>query len=76
MKKVLCRLLFRILGWKMRGEIPSMKKYIVITAPHTSNWDFFIGRCFAYIHDIKASELGYKQTPNPIRFEDCFPRAV
>jgi len=57
MKKVLCRLLFRIFGWKMRGDIPSMKKYIVITAPHTSNWDFFIGRCFAYIHDIKAKYL-------------------
>ena len=25
---------------------------------------------------LKASRSPYKQTPNPIRFEDCFPRAV
>lgn len=37
-------LLFKIMGWKTEGTFPSdLKKYIVAVAPHTSNWDFFIG---------------------------------
>lgn len=37
-------LLFRLMGWKIRGVFPAdLKKYIVAVAPHTSNWDFIIG---------------------------------
>ncbi|MBC8265766.1 MAG: 1-acyl-sn-glycerol-3-phosphate acyltransferase [Flavobacteriales bacterium] len=43
--------------WKIIGRIPEIKKYIVISAPHTSNWDFLIGRCFAYILEIKPKYL-------------------
>lgn len=33
-----------LLGWTIEGEIdPSLKKYVIIVAPHTSNWDFLIG---------------------------------
>lgn len=32
--------IMQILGWKTRGELPSLKKYVLIGAPHTSNWDF------------------------------------
>ncbi|MDQ3234566.1 MAG: 1-acyl-sn-glycerol-3-phosphate acyltransferase [Pseudobdellovibrionaceae bacterium] len=34
--------LLRLAGWQVVGELPSHKKYIVIIAPHTSNWDFFV----------------------------------
>jgi 1-acyl-sn-glycerol-3-phosphate acyltransferase len=27
-------------GWKIRGETPEARKYVIIAAPHTSNWDF------------------------------------
>lgn len=34
-------LLFRLTGWKIVGEIPkTIRKAVVIAAPHTSNWDF------------------------------------
>ena len=33
------------------------EKCIVISAPHTSNWDFFIGRCYAYIIGISPKYL-------------------
>jgi 1-acyl-sn-glycerol-3-phosphate acyltransferase len=33
----------KILGWQIVGELPKAKKYIIIVAPHTSNWDFFLG---------------------------------
>lgn len=32
----------RLLGWKFEGELPPDEKLVIIGAPHTSNWDFFI----------------------------------
>jgi 1-acyl-sn-glycerol-3-phosphate acyltransferase len=33
--------IFRLLGWKLKGEIPAgLNKCVIIGAPHTSNWDF------------------------------------
>lgn len=41
--QLLSRLLLRVLGWKITGQRPDVKKYVMIAAPHTSNWDFFYG---------------------------------
>lgn len=30
-------------GWRIEGELPNIRKAIVPVAPHTSNWDFFVG---------------------------------
>lgn len=31
-------------GWKVRGSVPpTLRQFVVIVAPHTSNWDFFVG---------------------------------
>jgi hypothetical protein len=30
----------KMLGWRIEGEIPDVKKFVIIAAPHTSNWDF------------------------------------
>lgn len=32
--------LFRVKGWQVEGRAPDMPKFIVVGAPHTSNWDF------------------------------------
>ncbi|MGF1584747.1 MAG: lysophospholipid acyltransferase family protein [Bacteroidales bacterium] len=40
------KLILKIMGWKQMGVLPDLKKYIVIAAPHTSNWDYVIGRLF------------------------------
>ncbi len=45
--------IFHSLGWKAEGDIPpEIKKYIIIAAPHTSNWDFFYGRLFFFMKGI------------------------
>jgi 1-acyl-sn-glycerol-3-phosphate acyltransferase len=45
--KKLASFIFHLLGWKSVGEIPSdIKKYIIVAAPHTSNWDFVYGMLF------------------------------
>lgn len=34
------RLYLKLNGWRVVGPPPDIKKYVVIAAPHTSNWDF------------------------------------
>jgi 1-acyl-sn-glycerol-3-phosphate acyltransferase len=45
MKRWIYKLIFlKILGWKIEGHTDNFpKKYLIVVAPHTSNWDFFIG---------------------------------
>ncbi len=30
-------------GWRIEGNLPNLRKFVLIVAPHTSNWDFVIG---------------------------------
>jgi 1-acyl-sn-glycerol-3-phosphate acyltransferase len=32
--------LLKITGWQTEGAIPQIPKFVMIAAPHTSNWDF------------------------------------
>ena len=49
----LARIIFRVMGWKPAGKRPSLTKYVIIAAPHTSNWDFLYTLCLAFILEIK-----------------------
>ncbi len=57
MKRLLSKLIFKLNGWKIVGSLTYPKKCLVIAAPHTSNWDFLIGRCYAYIIGVKPKYL-------------------
>lgn len=35
--------LFTRIGWRFDGTMPDIPKFVVIVAPHTSNWDFIVG---------------------------------
>ena len=35
------RLLLKMGGWKLVGELPDLDKAVFVAAPHTSNWDGF-----------------------------------
>ncbi len=50
--------IFRALGWKIDGELPDLSKFVIIGAPHTSNWDFFLFLAAVYAFDVKMSFLG------------------
>ena len=44
---------FQVLGWKFVGEIPcSIKKAVLVVAPHTSNWDGFYGLLFCFVKQL------------------------
>ena len=57
MKRLLSKLIFKLNGWKIVGPYAYPKKCLVIAAPHTSNWDFLIGRCYAYIIGVNPKYL-------------------
>lgn len=44
-------LFYDLWGWKVSGEMPSLSKYLIVFAPHTSNWDFLVGLLFRKITD-------------------------
>lgn len=54
MWRTICKLLFRLSGWKaIKGVIPH-KKAIIIGVPHTSGWDFVLSCLEEDIRPIKA----------------------
>ncbi|MDR0988780.1 MAG: 1-acyl-sn-glycerol-3-phosphate acyltransferase [Prevotellaceae bacterium] len=47
MIKSICRFIyFRLLGWSIQVTLPEVDKCVICVAPHTSNWDLFIGKLF------------------------------
>ena len=35
----LARLVLHLAGWHLEGQIPNLPRFVVVGAPHTSNWD-------------------------------------
>lgn len=47
-----------VLGWKIIGRPPVADKYVLIAAPHTSNWDFPLMLLFAMALGFRPSWVG------------------
>ena len=59
--KFIFRLIWWSMGWKINGNVPNTeKKYIIIVAPHTSNFDFIIGVLVRGILGFNSKYLGKK----------------
>ncbi|MGB5379200.1 lysophospholipid acyltransferase family protein [Muriicola sp.] len=57
--RVLSKLIFfKLMGWKLIGPFPEIKKCVVIVAPHTSWVDFFIGLLVRSIVNIEINFIG------------------
>ena len=53
---------FNVSGWKIVGTVPlSIKKAVVIAAPHTSNWDFLYALAVFRILNLKVYYLAKKE---------------
>ncbi len=40
-QKLISKILYSVMGWKVGKNIPAdIKKCVIVAAPHTSNWDF------------------------------------
>jgi 1-acyl-sn-glycerol-3-phosphate acyltransferase len=50
-------IVYRCFGWRTEGKKPASPKYVVIAAPHTSNWDFFFTVCLAFIYRLNPQMM-------------------
>lgn len=50
--------LLKVTGWQVKGELPNCPKMVIAVAPHTSNWDFFLGIAVLFYLRIKIRFLG------------------
>ena len=55
MKKFFASLFLRLTGWSVEGQRPAAQKYVLIAAPHTSNWDLAYLVAVAVMLDEKVS---------------------
>ncbi len=54
----LARLILRLCGWRLVGAPPATRHYVVIAAPHTSNWDFPLTLLMAWAAGMDIRWLG------------------
>lgn len=48
----------RAAGWQMQGERPALDQYVIIAAPHTSNWDMPFMLAMAFVYDVPLGWMG------------------
>ncbi len=65
MRKLAKFLYFKVFGWEIVGNKnfskDIIKKAVIIAAPHTSFYDFFVGICLRKIVDVKTNFIGKKE---------------
>ena len=42
------RFLLPLVGWSVEGDLPDVPQFVLVVAPHTSNWDVPVGLLCAY----------------------------
>ena len=57
----LFRVSLRVLGWRVMGQLPDIPKFVIIGAPHTSNWDFVMFLALAFILKGDLRYMGKKE---------------
>lgn len=56
----IARCILFVLGWTFMANSQIVPKYVVIAAPHTSNWDFFYTMLVAFALRLKVYAMGKK----------------
>jgi 1-acyl-sn-glycerol-3-phosphate acyltransferase len=49
-----------VLRWRAAGVAPDARRFVVIAAPHTSNWDFFYGMLLIWWFGLPFRWIGKK----------------
>ena len=61
MLKILSRIILKLLGWHIDVTLPEEKKFVIIGAPHTTNWDLPIGLLCFWSVSVHITWVGKKQ---------------
>ena len=52
------RMFLRLTGWQPEGERPAAARFVLIAAPHTSNWDLAFLLALARVFGVRVSWMG------------------
>lgn len=74
----ICTLYLFLAGWKMKGDWPNLNKFVLVAAPHTSNWDGINMLAAAAYYRVPLRWMGKKSlTTGPfgwlVRALGCIP---
>ena len=58
LSRALGRAALRLAGWRIEGVVPRLPRFVVIVAPHTSNWDFLVGVAAMFALGLRVHFLG------------------
>ncbi len=73
MLRIITTLLFKLCGWKQVGQMPpTIKKCVLVAAPHTSNMDFVFARAYFYKMKIPIKYLIKKEWADFFLFRKMF----
>jgi 1-acyl-sn-glycerol-3-phosphate acyltransferase len=60
--KFVAKFIFWLIGWKVDPAPPEgIQKCVIAVGPHTSNWDFILGRLAFYQYGVKGRYLMKKE---------------
>jgi 1-acyl-sn-glycerol-3-phosphate acyltransferase len=65
LEKLLARWFLRLTGWEAEGARPSVSRFVLVAAPHTSNWDLAFLLALAAGFDLRLSWMGKHQLFKP-----------
>lgn len=57
-RRTTARIVLSLTGWKPEGVRPDVDRFVLIAAPHTSNWDFIYLIAFAWYFDVPINWIG------------------
>lgn len=58
MRLWIAKLFLKLMGWAPEGVAPEHPKFVLIAAPHTSNWDFPLLLALGVVFGVKVSWVG------------------
>ena len=56
--RFLSLIVIKALGWRVEGKLPAAGKFVLIAAPHTSNWDGFYMIMVAFVFRVNLYWMG------------------
>ena len=61
MRKLLSRMILKLIGWHMDVTVPEEKKFVMIGAPHTTNWDLPLALLCFWSVQVRLKWVAKKQ---------------
>jgi len=64
--RLACIVFLKILGWKIKGELPVENRFVMIAHPHTSNFDLPLMLSVSFVFGLKLHWIGKDELFNGV----------